>query len=43
MVFEGLDHLFGCIAAMSVGVDEFEGCLPFFLNLEFLCGDSFVV
>ena len=43
MDLEGLDHVFVCIATVHVGGDKLEGCLPFFLNLEFVCDAVFVV
>ena len=43
MGLEGLDHSSGLIAALHVGGGELVGCLPFFFNLEFVCGAAFVV
>ena len=43
MGVEGMDHLFSCIVAVHVGGDELEVFLPFFFNLEFVCGASFVL
>ena len=43
MVLGGLDHAFGCIAAVHVRDNEFEGYLQFFFNLKYVGGAAFVV
>ena len=43
MGLEGLDHSFGCIAAVHVGVNKLEARLPFFFNLEFVYGAALIV
>ena len=43
MGFKCLDHAFSDVAAVHVGGNNLEGCLPFLLDLQFVGGAAFVV